>query len=125
MFEASRAGTVYPLGSTAAQHPEAAINQSNFKLRPWHVGDVVTATLRVWVQGRLELGDDYSHYKFEYEEIQNHLHIEGILGKEERSKGSRAPEGTEGVPKADVRKKNLSGTREKVENMPPLTGERR
>jgi len=59
------------------------------------------------MQGRLELGDDYSHYKFEYEEIQNHLHIEGILGKEERSKGSRAPEGTEGEPKSQRKKKKL------------------
>jgi len=44
------------------------------------------------IQSRVELGDDYSHYKFEYEENQTHLHIEGILRKRERSEGSRAPD---------------------------------
>ena len=56
----------------------------------------MTSTLRTEAQDRFELGDDYSHYKFEYEKIQNHLHIEGILEKEEMSKSSRAPEGNEG-----------------------------
>jgi len=41
------------------------------------------------------LEDDYSHYRFEYEKNRNHLHIEGILEKQERSQGSRAPKSDE------------------------------
>lgn len=45
------------------------------------------------MQSRIELKDDYSRYKSEYEENQTRsIHIEGILRKQERSEGSRAPD---------------------------------
>jgi len=72
------------------------------------------------MQSRIDSGDDYSHYRFEYEEHQNHLHIEGILGKEEWSNGSRAPDGDERGPKRQ-HKKQIDLIHEKVENKPPLT----
>lgn len=74
------------------------------------------------MQGRTKLGDDYSHYRFEYEKNKNHLHIEGILGKQEMSKSSRAQNGSEIGPKRQREKEPTYLIHEKVENMPPLTG---
>jgi len=75
------------------------------------------------MQNRAELSD-YSHYKFEYEENQTHLHIEGILGKQGRSEGSRAPgDNKRGTRTPNVRKRiKLIWCTGKGGNVPPLTG---
>ena len=55
--------------------------------------DLSTMTCNGWQQPQgckaTELEGDYSHYKFEYEENQTHIHIEGIL-KEKTREGARA-----------------------------------
>lgn len=44
------------------------------------------------MQSRVELKDDYSHYKFECEENPTHLDIQGILRKQEKSECSKTPD---------------------------------
>jgi len=53
----------------------------------------------------MELGDDYSHYKFECEENQTHLHIQGILRKQERARALKHQVTTKRDPYANARKK--------------------
>ena len=74
------------------------------------------------MQSRVELRDDYSHYKFECEENRAHLHIQGILRKQGKSEGSNAPDDNKRRPLRQRGKEIIDLIHEKAENMPPLTG---
>ena len=71
---------------------------------------------------RMKLGDDYSRYKFGCEENQTHLHIQGILRKQEKSESSKAPGDNKKGPLRQ-REKETHLIHEKMDNVPPpLTG---
>lgn len=70
----------------------------------------------------MKLGDDYSRYKFGCEENQTHLHIQGILRKQEKSESSKAPGDNKKGPLRQ-REKETHLIHEKMDNVPPpLTG---
>lgn len=77
------------------------------------------------VQTQIELRDDYSRYKFEYEEIRTRLRIEGIL---ENRKGAGALERQVTNKRPERQRERRKQTylvhekKKKKENMSPLTG---
>jgi len=75
------------------------------------------------MQSQIELRDDYSRYKFEYEKHQTRLHIEGILENGEGAGALDRQVTNKGPERQREKKTNLTYlVHEKTENMSPLTG---